>query len=157
MYGKILSYHSDDTTQKVLDSLIGKVVFTNGCFDLIHRGHLEYLKQAKAMGDILIVGLNDDDSVTRLKGTSRPILSFEDRSAQLAALASTDYIIPFAEDTPQLLIEKVKPRVLVKGGDYNLDEIIGRDFVESYGGYVTTIPFLEGYSTTELIEKLKNL
>ena len=157
MYGKILSYHEDPDTQALLKRLIGTVVFTNGCFDLIHRGHVEYLKEAKAMGNILILGLNDDASVTRLKGPSRPILPFEDRSVLLAALASVDYVIPFKEDTPELLIQKVIPNILVKGGEYALNDIVGKDFVESIGGKVTTIPFLEGYSTTGFLKKLQNL
>ena len=95
--------------------------------------------------------------MTRLKGPSRPLLTFEDRSVLLAALASTDYIIPFLEDTPEALIHAIKPYVLVKGGDYALEEMIGKDFVEEYGGYVTTIPFLEGYSTTALLKKFQNL
>ncbi|NNE26395.1 MAG: D-glycero-beta-D-manno-heptose 1-phosphate adenylyltransferase [Saprospiraceae bacterium] len=157
MYDKVLSYHSEQSTEDALKSIVGKIVFTNGCFDLLHPGHVDYLDKARKLGDILIVGLNDDASVKRLKGEKRPLLPLADRAILLAALESVDYVIPFSEDTPLQLIKAVKPHTLVKGGDYTLDEMIGKDYVESRGGQVRIIPFLEGYSTTSLLERLQNL
>ena len=157
MYDKLLSYHNDEKTLNVLQTLEGKIVFTNGCFDLLHPGHVDYLTKAKALGDILIVGLNDDASVKRLKGNNRPIQPLKDRAVLLAALASVDHVVPFSEDTPLELIKVVKPDVLVKGGDYTMDQMIGKEFVESRGGSVNIIPFLEGYSTSKLVQRLQNL
>jgi D-beta-D-heptose 7-phosphate kinase/D-beta-D-heptose 1-phosphate adenosyltransferase len=131
------------------------VVFTNGCFDLLHRGHVDYLGAARALGDLLVIGLNDDDSVRRLKGDDRPLVPLADRAAVLAALRAVDYVVPFAEDTPAELIAALEPDVLVKGGDYSLDQIVGRDTVEAAGGRVIRIDFLPGYSTTALIERLR--
>ena len=132
-----------------------KIVFTNGCFDVLHYGHVHYLLQAKALGDILVIGLNSDDSVRRLKGPTRPINGENERAFVLAALACVDYVTLFEEDTPEELIKDVRPDVLVKGGDYTLDNIVGADFVTQNGGTVTTIPFVEGFSSTRIIEKLK--
>lgn len=132
-----------------------KIVFTNGCFDVLHYGHVHYLLQAKALGDILVIGLNRDDSVRRLKGPTRPINGENERAFVLAALACVDYVTLFEEDTPEELIKVVRPDVLVKGGDYTLDNIVGADFVMQNGGSVTTIPFVEGFSSTRIIEKLK--
>ena len=132
-----------------------KIVFTNGCFDVLHFGHVHYLLQAKELGDILVVGLNSDDSVRRLKGPSRPINGENERAFVLAALACVDYVVVFEEDTPKELIETVRPDVLVKGGDYALDQIVGADFVTKNGGTVTTLPFVEGFSSTRIIEQLK--
>ena len=132
-----------------------KIVFTNGCFDVLHFGHVHYLLEAKKLGDILVVGLNSDDSVRRLKGPSRPINGEKERAFVLAALNCVDYIVLFEEDTPKNLIKAVRPDVLVKGGDYALDQIVGADFVRENGGTVTTIPFVEGYSSTHVIEQLK--
>ena len=132
-----------------------KIVFTNGCFDVLHFGHVHYLLEAKKLGDILVVGLNSDDSVRRLKGPSRPINGEKERAFVLAALACVDYVVVFDEDTPKELIETVRPDVLVKGGDYTLDNIVGADFVTQNGGTVTTIPFVVGFSSTRIIEKLK--
>jgi len=131
-----------------------KMVFTNGCFDVLHFGHVHYLLQAKELGDILVVGLNSDDSVRRLKGPSRPINGEKERAFVLAALACVDYVVVFEEDTPKELIETVRPDVLVKGGDYALDQIVGADFVTRNGGTVTTLPFVEGFSSTRIIEQL---
>ena len=119
-----------------------KVVFTNGCFDVLHFGHVHYLLEAKKLGDILVVGLNSDDSVRRLKGPTRPINGEKERAFVLAALSCVDYIVMFEEDTPENLIKAVRPDVLVKGGDYALDQIVGADFVRQNGGTVTTIPFI---------------
>ena len=130
------------------------VVFTNGCFDLIHRGHIECLCKAKELGDILIVGLNTDRSVREIKGEGRPIFNEKDRATVLCALIYVDYVVLFDDPTPQKLIEAIKPDVLVKGGDYKLDQIVGREVVEKVGGKVVIIPEVPGYSTTEIINKL---
>jgi rfaE bifunctional protein nucleotidyltransferase chain/domain len=132
-----------------------RIVFTNGCFDLIHRGHIEYLTRAKMYGDILIVGLNSDDSVRRLKGKSRPYMRANDRAYILSQLNPVDVVVVFFEDTPYDLIKMVEPDILVKGGDYQIDEICGRDIVEKRGGSVFNIPFIRGYSTTNLIKKIQ--
>lgn len=129
------------------------VVFTNGCFDIIHAGHIDYLSKARNLGDVLVVGLNSDESVRRLKGPQRPINDVDARSKVLASLFFVDYIIVFEEDTPLYLIKSVKPDILVKGGDYTRDTVVGADFVESYGGKVVILPFLKGYSTTSILNK----
>lgn len=131
------------------------IVFTNGCFDILHPGHLMYLQEAASLSANFIVGLNSDESINRLKGADRPINTFEYRSTMLAALPFVDQVVEFTEDTPLLLIEKLKPQVLVKGGDYAKVDIVGAKEVESRGGKVCTIPFLEGYSTSDLIERIK--
>jgi len=133
------------------------VVFTNGCFDILHKGHVQYLCQASAYGDVLVVGLNSDSSVRKLKGAGRPLQDQESRSAVLASLFFVDYVILFHEDTPLELISKIIPDVLIKGGDYKPDEIAGREVVEKNGGKVITIPFLKGYSTTSIIERLRDI
>lgn len=133
-----------------------KIVFTNGCFDIIHAGHVFYLCEAKKLGDMLIVGLNSDASVRRLKGESRPINSEKDRATVLNALKPVDYVVIFGEDTPLELIYVVRPDFLVKGGDYTPDKIVGAEFVESYGGKVVTISFVEGKSTTNIVDKINN-
>ena len=132
-----------------------KIVFTNGCFDIIHLGHIDYLSKAKDLGDILLIGLNTDDSVKRLKGNNRPIKNQLERSVLLASLQFVDGVILFDEDTPYNLIKKVKPEILVKGSDYKKEEIIGVDIIESVGGEIITIDFLEGYSTTSILDKIK--
>lgn len=132
-----------------------KIVFTNGCFDLLHIGHVTYLEEAKKLGDVLIVGINTDASVQVLKGPTRPIQNENDRSQILAALKSVDHTILFSEDTPLNLIKKIKPDVLVKGGDWKIEQIVGSDFVMSYGGAVKSLNFVNGKSTTAIIEKSK--
>ncbi|GBF08022.1 bifunctional protein HldE [Deinococcus aerius] len=132
-----------------------RVVFTNGCFDLLHRGHITYLNQAKALGDVLVVGLNSDDSVRRLKGPSRPINPTEDRAQVLAALSCVDLIVPFAEDTPIRLIEALRPDVYVKGGDYTRETLPEAPLVEALGGEVRLLPYLEDRSTTGIIERVR--
>jgi len=132
-----------------------RIVFTNGCFDLLHPGHIDYLNKAKALGDKLIVGLNDDASIRRLKGSTRPINSLTDRASMLAALRAADMVVSFSEDTPLKLIQSLIPDVLVKGGDYKPDEIIGAREVREHGGKVIVIPFLQGYSSSSLIERIK--
>jgi len=136
--------------------LMSKVVFTNGCFDIIHRGHVEYLEDAKALGDILIIGLNSDESVSGLKGPNRPINNEEDRARVLLGLKSVDRVIIFKEDTPLDLIKLIKPDVLVKGGDWEVEDIAGHEFVLGNGGEVLTIPFRINYSTTDIIKKIRN-
>jgi len=131
-----------------------KIVFTNGCFDLLHVGHIKYLSQAKDLGDILIIGLNSDKSVKKLKGNNRPINSFEDRAKLLAALKSVDLVIMFEEQTPENLIKEIIPDVLVKGGDYDIEEIVGYQTVIDNGGRVKTLSFYEGYSSTNYIDKI---
>ena len=132
-----------------------KIVFTNGVFDLLHRGHVEYLQEARALGDRLVVGINSDASVRRLKGPARPVVSAVDRAALLAALACVDLALVFEEDTPERLIREVRPDVLVKGGDWALTEIVGRGFVESCGGLVLTVPLRKGYGTSALIRRIR--
>lgn len=132
-----------------------KIVFTNGCFDLLHIGHVTYLEEAKKLGDVLIVGINTDASVRVLKGPARPIQNENDRSEILAALKAVDHTILFSEDTPLNLIKKIKPDVLVKGGDWKIEQIVGSDFVMSYGGQVKSLNFVNGKSTTAIIEKSK--
>jgi len=134
-----------------------KIVFTNGCFDILHQGHLVYLAQAASLGGALIVGLNTDASVQRLKGTERPINHETDRALQLASLLVVDAVCFFDENTPENLIQLIKPDILVKGGDYTESQIAGADFVKQSGGIVTTIPFVEGYSTSNLISKIRSL
>ena len=128
------------------------VVFTNGCFDILHPGHVESLAQAKALGDVLVVGLNSDASVRRLKGAGRPLMSEADRAVMLAALRSVDAVTLFDDDTPLELISTLLPDVLVKGGDYDLDGIVGREVVEEAGGEVRVLQFVEGYSTTRILD-----
>ncbi len=132
-----------------------RIVFTNGCFDLLHRGHVEYLSKASDMGDVLVVGLNTDASVRRLKGESRPVNDEDARAIVLASLACVDAVVLFDEDTPYELIKSVRPDVLVKGADYKPEEIVGYDVVTSYGGKVETVDLVAGYSTTGTIEALQ--
>jgi rfaE bifunctional protein nucleotidyltransferase chain/domain len=132
-----------------------RIVFTNGVFDLLHRGHVEYLEEAAALGDRLVVGTNDDDSVRRLKGAERPLVPEHERVELLEALACVDGVVLFGEDTPERLIREVAPDVLVKGGDWPLERIVGRDFVEARGGRVLTVPLREGLSTTRIVERIR--
>ena len=132
-----------------------KIVFTNGCFDILHRGHIEYLAKAASLGTKLVIGLNTDASVKRLKGDSRPINDENTRALLLASLVFVDKVILFDTDTPRDLIDFVQPDVLVKGGDYKPEEIVGYDIVKAKGGEIVTLDFVEGYSTTSLIEKMK--
>ena len=131
-----------------------KIVFTNGCFDLLHVGHIRYLSQAKKLGDFLIIGLNSDRSVKKLKGKDRPINSFQDRATLLSALNSVDLVIKFEEQTPENLIKEIVPDVLVKGGDYNIEDIVGYQIVIQNGGQVKTLSFYDGYSSTNYIDKI---
>ncbi|MDT3739438.1 MAG: D-glycero-beta-D-manno-heptose 1-phosphate adenylyltransferase [Candidatus Kapabacteria bacterium] len=131
------------------------IVFTNGCFDIIHAGHIAYLNDSKKLGDILVIGLNSDDSVKRLKGPSRPYNNINDRAVVLSALKPVDYVSVFEEDTPLELITAILPDILTKGGDYNPDNIVGADIVRAGGGKVVVINYVEGKSTTLIIDKLK--
>ena len=132
-----------------------KLVFTNGCFDILHAGHVDYLQKARQLGDGLLVGLNNDESVRKLKGDSRPIVDERARAMVLAALEAVDAVVLFKEETPGRLIDQVKPDVLVKGGDYLAEEIVGYQTVIATGGTVKVLPFLEGHSTTSIIKKIK--
>ncbi|MCH8554558.1 MAG: D-glycero-beta-D-manno-heptose 1-phosphate adenylyltransferase [Schleiferiaceae bacterium] len=132
------------------------VVFTNGCFDIIHKGHIHYLAAAKDLGDLLVIGLNSDASVNRLKGPKRPINQQDHRAQVLAALSFVDAVVLFEEDTPLELISALQPDVLVKGGDYTIDTIVGASEVLSWGGAVKVLPFVDGLSTTNTINQLKN-
>jgi len=131
-----------------------RVVFTNGCFDILHRGHVDYLSKARALGDVLIVGVNTDASVNRLKGANRPIVPEDDRGIVLAALGVVDYVCLFDEDTPYELIRALVPDILVKGADWSVGDIVGKDIVEAAGGTVHTIEFLPNRSTTNIIQKI---
>jgi D-beta-D-heptose 7-phosphate kinase/D-beta-D-heptose 1-phosphate adenosyltransferase len=130
-----------------------QIVFTNGCFDLLHRGHIYYLSKARELGDLLVLGLNSDDSVRRLKGPGRPVNDQQARAEVLAGLAFVDYLLIFHDDTPLNLINALRPDILIKGGDYKVEEIVGYREVLSWGGRIETIPLLEGYSTTAIINK----
>jgi D-beta-D-heptose 7-phosphate kinase/D-beta-D-heptose 1-phosphate adenosyltransferase len=130
------------------------IVFTNGCFDLLHVGHVKYLQAARKLGDLLVLGLNSDDSIKRLKGPNRPLIGESERAHILAALDCIDYVVVFDEDTPLELITALRPDVLVKGGDYTPEGVVGREIVESYGGRVELINFVDGKSTTNIINKI---
>lgn len=132
-----------------------RIVFTNGCFDLLHPGHIDYLDKAAGLGNKLIIGLNDDDSIRRLKGDTRPINPLQDRAIMLAALRAVALVVPFPEDTPLRLITALRPDVLVKGGDYRPDDIVGASVVRQNGGEVIVMPFLEGYSSSKLIQRIQ--
>lgn len=133
-----------------------KLVFTNGCFDIIHKGHITYLKQAKELGDFLVIGLNSDKSVKKLKGESRPVNKEEDREYVLENLKPVDAVVIFEEDTPYNLIDSIKPDILVKGGDWSADKIVGSDIVIANGGKVLSLGYVDNYSTTSIIDKLKS-
>jgi len=132
-----------------------RVVFTNGCFDILHRGHVEYLQKAKALGDVLVVGLNTDNSVRRIKGPDRPVVEENDRAHVLAALAPVDYVCLFGGDTPYELIRALVPDILVKGADWPVEKVVGKDIVEAAGGSVKTIEFLPNRSTTGILERIR--
>lgn len=132
-----------------------RLVFTNGCFDILHRGHVEYLYQARSLGDVLVVAMNTDASVEALKGPGRPVVPEDDRAMVLAALESVDAVTLFGESTPRVLIAALLPDVLVKGGDYSPDQIVGREEVRAVGGEVTVLPFIQGRSTTHLLQTIR--
>ena len=152
---KILDDKSLHQQLAIWSFLNKKIVFTNGCFDIIHLGHIDYLSKAKDLGDILLIGLNTDDSVKRLKGNNRPIKNQQERAVLLASFQFVDGIILFNEDTPYDLIKKTEPDILVKGSDYKKEEIVGADVIKNTGGEIVTIDFLEGYSTTSILDKIR--
>lgn len=131
-----------------------KVIFTNGCFDILHSGHIHILREAKKWGDVLIVAVNDDSSVKKIKGSSRPIFPLEERLEILEAVEDIDYLVSFAEETPQEVIASLLPDVLVKGGDWKIEEVVGKREVERAGGKVIIIPFLESHSSSEIMERI---
>ena len=149
---------SADSLEDTLSTLEHPIVFTNGCFDILHRGHVAYLEQARRLGRTLIVGVNSDTSVRRLeKGANRPLNCLADRMAVLAALESVDLVVAFEEDTPLELIKRIGPDCLVKGGDWHVDEIVGADFVTKAGGHVRSIPIEFERSTTDMIRRIRSL
>ncbi len=154
---KIIPIDKVSELMSVLNHEGNKIVFTNGCFDILHAGHVRYLDQAKSLGDILILGLNSDSSVKRLKGEERPINHQDDRAIVLAGLAAVDFIVIFEEDTPFDLIKLVKPDVLVKGGDWKAQDIVGSDIVLAKGGEVRSLAFSKGLSTTNTLARLRKI
>jgi D-glycero-beta-D-manno-heptose 1-phosphate adenylyltransferase len=133
-----------------------RVAFTNGCFDLLHRGHVHVLRAARACADLLIVGINSDQSVKQIKGPARPVLPESDRCELVGAMEMVDFVVLFNEPDPYTLIAAIRPDVLVKGGDWNTDKIIGGDLVKEAGGEVVVVPYIKGFSTTEIVERIKN-
>ena len=164
---QLLDYPMENTADKIKNladakSQVGlwkeqgrKIVFTNGCFDILHLGHIDYLEKARNLGDALIVGLNTDDSVSRFKGPQRPIQDQQSRARVMAAMQAVDMVVFFNEDTPLDLISELLPAILVKGSDYLAENIVGADVVKNAGGVVKTIAFVPGYSTTRVVEKIK--
>ena len=155
MKNKLKTWEEIASIIKDLKSQNKKIVFTNGCFDILHSGHVQYLAEAKELGDILILGLNSDSSVKRLKGKDRPINNEKERTIVLSALLPISYIVVFEDDTPYKLIKHIKPDIIVKGGDWEPEDIVGSDIVSSYNGEVKSLSFIEGKSTTDIINKLK--
>lgn len=152
--GIVLALNELKTKRTQFREKRASVVFTNGCFDIVHRGHIEYLLRAKALGDVLIVGINTDDSVRRIKGEKRPIVPASDRAFVVANLSPVDFVCTFGEDTPFRLIEEIVPDILVKGADWKVDDIVGKDVVEAAGGRVETIEFIPNRSTSNIIERI---
>lgn len=155
MSGKIVSSDELLRERERLRADGKRLVFTNGCFDILHVGHIRYLTEARKLGDALVVAINSDRAVRELKGAGRPVMNEEERAEMLAALACVDYVTIFDDLSPRSLITRILPDVLVKGGDYNLDEIHGREEVEGAGGRVMSLPFVEGASTSSIIERIK--
>ena len=155
-HSKIYDINSLLITLHDIKQLNKKIVFTNGCFDILHIGHLTYLQEAKKMGDFLIVAVNSDESIKRIKGTHRPIVSLENRMGLLAGLAVVDAVIAFDEDTPSLIIDAIVPDVLVKGGDWNVEDIVGSKTVIDNGGIVKSLELVQGISTSHIEEKIIN-
>jgi len=151
---KIVDIETLVSIRQTLKSQDKKVVFTNGCFDILHLGHVQYLAKARDLGDVLILGLNTDESVSRIKGPTRPVQKNETRSTILASLQFVDYVVFFDEETPLQLIQKVVPDILTKGADYSVENIVGADVVLANGGKVITIELTDGHSTTKIIDKL---
>jgi rfaE bifunctional protein nucleotidyltransferase chain/domain len=157
MNAKILSIDELRAERARLRAQGSRLVFTNGCFDILHVGHVRYLSSARRLGDVLLVAINSDRTVRELKGESRPVMNEAERAEMLSALRAVDYVTVFDDVSPRALIAEVLPDVLVKGGDYALDEIHGREEVEAAGGRVLSLPFVEGASTSGIIERLKRL
>lgn len=155
LLNKVYQTDQVDRLAAVLQQKNGVTVFTNGCFDLIHRGHIEYLCQAAALGDQLVIGLNTDESVRRLKGMNRPIIDEMARAMVLASMEFVDFVVLFDEDTPYNLIRSLQPHILVKGSDYTVDQIVGSDLILERGGKVETLDFIPGYSTTAIEERIR--
>jgi rfaE bifunctional protein nucleotidyltransferase chain/domain len=151
----LLSREDAARRSRIERSVNGRVVFTNGVFDILHRGHLEYLEEARRIGTLLIVGLNSDESVRRIKGPDRPVNSQDDRAYALMCLRFVDHVVIFEEDTPVELIEVIRPHILVKGGDYQQEEVVGSDFVAKTGGKTVILPLREGYSTSGMISLIR--
>jgi len=152
--GRVIAINDLKSIRQKLKQEKKKVVFTNGCFDIIHRGHVDYLTKAKALGDVLIVAVNTDASVRRIKGERRPIVDEDDRANIVASLSPVDYVCLFDEDTPYALISAIVPDVLIKGADWKVDDIVGKDIVEQNGGRVATISFLPNRSTSNIIQRI---
>lgn len=157
IFNKIVEYSKIDKIASTLKKSAKTIVFTNGCFDILHPGHIDLLAKCSEMGDYLIVGVNSDSSIKRLKGPDRPVNNQDARIIVLASLQFIDYLTIFDADTPIELIKKIKPEILVKGGDWDANNIVGSDFVRSYGGKVEIVPFIEGYSTSSIIEKIRKI
>ncbi|MDT4895730.1 MAG: D-beta-D-heptose 7-phosphate kinase / D-beta-D-heptose 1-phosphate adenosyltransferase [Acidobacteriota bacterium] len=155
MSGKIVSIDELRRERERLRAEGKRLVFTNGCFDILHVGHVRYLQRARSLGDALLVAINSDRSVRELKGAGRPIMQEQERAEMLAALSAVDYVTVFDDLSPRALITEVLPDILVKGGDYQLDEIHGREEVEAAGGRVMSLPFIEGASTSSIIERIR--
>ena len=155
--GKVLAFSEikKELSQVRSQNPNSKIVFTNGCFDLLHIGHVRYLQEAKAQGHLLFVGINSDASVQKLKGPTRPIQNESDRAEIMSALGCVDFVCIFDEETPENLIHEVHPDCLVKGGDWPIEKIVGYQFVQSYGGLVKSLSFVDGRSTTRIVEKMK--
>lgn len=152
----ILTIDDFEKIHDILKSEEKKIVFTNGCFDILHRGHISYLEQAKSLGDILIVGVNSDSSVKKLKGEGRPVNIESDRAYVLDNVKSVDHVIIFEEDTPYNLIDKIKPDYLVKGGEWKEEDIVGSDIVKANGGKVISLKYVDNYSTTNILKKINS-
>ncbi len=157
MNEKLLSLAALRSTRAQMRETGGQLVFTNGCFDVLHVGHVRYLAAARALGDALLVAINSDRTVRRLKGEGRPVMNESERAEMLAALSAVSYVTIFDDESPRALIKEILPDILVKGGDYALDEIHGREEVEAAGGRVLSLPFIEGASTTSIIERMKTI
>jgi D-beta-D-heptose 7-phosphate kinase/D-beta-D-heptose 1-phosphate adenosyltransferase len=155
--GKVLSQHELATRSATWRMAGKRIAFTNGCFDILHGGHLALLREAAKLGDVLVLAINSDDSIRRLKGNERPLVGQEDRAALLAALDCVDAVTIFDEDTPLETIQRVRPQVLVKGADYKMEEVVGREFVENGGGRVALIPLVPEKSTTALVKRIRSV
>ena len=155
--GVVITQEEISSIRKKLKDKSNKIVFTNGCFDIVHRGHVEYLTKAKQLGDVLFVGINSDASCKRIKGEKRPIVSESDRAFLLSSLIPVDYVALFDEDTPFNLISKILPDILVKVADWSVENIVGKDIVEKNGGSVATITFVPNRSTTNIVDRILEL